>query len=210
MTRLRMLIYVVDGHLSVGSAAGLNAGFSGMVPHITVAAARWVPKCHEPAGRPKDRVIGCRPLLRCCEPGLFFALLLGFDLSGLFLDQFDEVVDDVGVFEAVVGEAADVDLVGAVAAAGEADVGFARFARAVDDAADHRKGQGRRDVREALFEPLDDLDDLELLARAGWAGDDGDAAPPQAERLQHLEADLDLLDRVGRQRDADRVADPGP
>jgi hypothetical protein len=30
------------------------------------------------------------------------------------------VVDDVGVFEAVVGEAADVDLVGAVAAAGEA------------------------------------------------------------------------------------------
>jgi hypothetical protein len=35
------------------------------------------------------------------------------------------VVDDVGVFEAVVGEAAGVDLVSAVAAAGVADVGFA-------------------------------------------------------------------------------------
>jgi hypothetical protein len=33
---------------------------------------------------------------------------------------------------------------------------------------------------------------------------------PQAERLQHLEADLDLLDRVGRQRHPDRVADPRP
>jgi hypothetical protein len=61
------------------------------------------------------------------------------------------VVDDVGVFEAVVGEAADVDLVGAVAAAGEADVGFARLARAVDDAADDRDGERRRDVREALL-----------------------------------------------------------
>ena len=110
----------------------------------------------------------------------------------------------------MVGEAADVDLVGAVAAAGEADVGLARFARAVDDAADRRKGQGRRDVREALFEPLDGLDDLELLAGAGGAGDDGDAAAPQAERLQHLEADLDLLDGIGGKRDADRVADPGP
>jgi hypothetical protein len=74
-------------------------------------------------------------LLCYCEPGFFFALLLRFDLGGLLLDQLDEVVDDVGVLQAVVGEAADVDLVGAVAAAGEADVGFARLARAVGDAA---------------------------------------------------------------------------
>ena len=77
-------------------------------------------------------------------------MLRGFDLSGLFLDQLDEVLDDVGVFVAVVGEAADVDLVGAVAAAGEADVGLARPARAVDDAADHRHGERRRDARGAL------------------------------------------------------------
>jgi len=63
--------------------------------------------------------VGRQPLRRCCEPGLFFALLLCFDLGRLLLDQLDEVVDDVVVFEAVVGEAADIDLVGAVAAAGE-------------------------------------------------------------------------------------------
>src|SRR6516164_832241 len=106
------------------------------------------------------------PLLRRYQAGAFSSLRR-FDLCRLFLDQFDEVVDDVGVFEAVVGEAADVDLVGVVAAAGEADVGFAGFARAVDDTADDRHGQGRRDVREALLEPLDRFDDLELLAGAG-------------------------------------------
>jgi len=90
------------------------------------------------------------------------------------------VVDNVSVFQAVVGEAADVDLVGAVAAAGEADVGLARLARAVDDAADDRQGERRRDVREALLESLDGLDDLELLAGAGRAGDHRHPTPPQA------------------------------
>jgi hypothetical protein len=33
---------------------------------------------------------------------------------------------------------------------------------------------------------------------------------PQVQRLQHLEADLDFLDRIGRQRNPDRVADPRP
>ena len=89
------------------------------------------------------------------------------------------MVDDVGVFQAVVGEAADVDLVGAVAAAGEADVGLARLARAVDDAADDRDGQRRRDVREALLEPLDRLDDLEMLAGAGRCGKPGREAVSQ-------------------------------
>jgi hypothetical protein len=40
------------------------------------------------------------PLLHRCEGRFFFAALCGFDLGGLFLDQFDEVVDDVGVFGA--------------------------------------------------------------------------------------------------------------
>jgi hypothetical protein len=45
------------------------------------------------------RVIGCRPLLRRYEPGFFFLLLRRFDLGGFLLDELDEVVDDVGVFE---------------------------------------------------------------------------------------------------------------
>ena len=40
------------------------------------------------------------------------------------------------------------------------------------------------------------------------AGDDVHAAVAQAERLQDVEADLDLLDRVGGEADADGVADP--
>src|SRR6266404_7357831 len=106
-------------------------------------------------------------------------------LRRLFLHQLDEMVDDVGVFQAVVGEAADIDLMRAVAAAGEADIGLARFARTVDDTTDDRNGQRRRDVREALLQPLDRLDHLELLARAGRAGDDGDPAAPQVKRFQH-------------------------
>jgi hypothetical protein len=157
-----------------------------------------------------ESVIGCRPLLRCCEAGFLFPRLRRFDLGGFFLDQLDEMVDDVGVLQTMVGKTANVDLVGAVAAAGEADVGLARLARAVDDLADHRQGERRRDVREAFLELLDGLDDLELLPRAGRARDHRDAAPPQVQRLQHFEADLYLLDRIGRQRHADRVSMPRP
>src|SRR5580704_14037540 len=121
-----------------------------------------------PRGSSKYRVMHRRRLLRrCFESGFFLLLFRCFDLGRLLFDQLDEMVDDVGVFEAVVGEAADIDLMGAVAAAGEADIGLARLARAVDDAADHRERERCRDVREPFLEALDGLDDLELLARAG-------------------------------------------
>ena len=96
----------------------------------------------------------------------------------------------------------------AAPAAGQPDVGFARFSRPVDDAADDRQRHRRRDVGEALLQRGDRLDDRELLPRAGWAGDDRDAAMAQMQRLEDLEAGLDLLHRVGRKRHADGVADP--
>jgi hypothetical protein len=79
----------------------------------------------------------------------------------------------------MVGDAAQINLMRVVAAAGEADIGLARLARPVDDAADDREGQRRRDVGEPLFEQFDGLDHLELLARAGRAGDHRDPAPAQ-------------------------------
>ena len=130
--------------------------------------------------------------------------------ADLLLDELRQVLDDVLVLEAVIGHAGDIDLMRAVAAAGEADVGLARLAGAVDDAADDRERDRRRDVGEALLERRHGLDDVELLARAGRARDHGDAAPAQLQRLQDLVADPDLLDRVRRERDADGVADPGP
>ncbi len=58
------------------------------------------------------------------------------------------MIDDAGVLQAVMRYAGDIDLVRAVAAAGEADVGLARLARAVHDAADHRHRHRRGDVRD--------------------------------------------------------------
>jgi hypothetical protein len=55
-----------------------------------------------------------RSLLRRCEAQFFFPALCRFDFGGLFFHQVDEVVDDLGVFQAVVGQTVDVDLVGTV------------------------------------------------------------------------------------------------
>ena len=54
---------------------------------------------------------------------LGFRRLLRLDLGRLLLDQLDQVVDDAGVLQAMVRHARDIDLMGVVAAAGEADVG---------------------------------------------------------------------------------------
>ena len=62
------------------------------------------------------------------EAGFLLLLLCRLHLGGLLLDHLDEVVDDVGVLQAMVGQAVDVNLMGAVAAAGEDDVGLARLA----------------------------------------------------------------------------------
>src|SRR3546814_4373018 len=75
------------------------------------------------------------------------------------------MVDDVAVLQPMIRQAVHIDHVGAVAAAGEADIGLARFARAVDHAADHRNGHRRCDVGKAPFQQLDGLDHLELLPR---------------------------------------------
>jgi hypothetical protein len=108
------------------------------------------------------------PSLRGHELRVFFPPLRGFDLRSPLLDRIDEVVDDVGVFQAVVGDATDVDLVGSVAAAGEADVGFARLARPLTTQPMTRDGEWRRDVREALIEPAILSEIKAALADAGY------------------------------------------
>src|SRR3546814_291404 len=135
---------------------------------------------------------------------------LRLDLRGLFLDQPDQMVDQLLVSDLVVGKAGHIDHVRALAAAGHADVGLARFAGAVDAAADPRYLHRRHDVLQALFQQFDGIDDLELLPRAGRAGDDVDAAMAEIERLQHVEADLHLLYGIRRQRYPNGVADPRP
>src|SRR3546814_13965155 len=110
----------------------------------------------------------------------------------------------------VVGDARQIDHMLAIAAAGDADVGFARFAGAVDDAAENRQRHRGPDVLERLFQLLHGANDVEALARTTGARDDADAAGAQAQRFQDFIADAHFLLGLGRQRYADRVADPGP
>src|SRR5690606_27097998 len=133
-----------------------------------------------------------------------------FDFRRFGFDQLDDVVEHALAFDVVIGHARKVDHVFARAAAGDADVGLARFAWAVDDAAEHRERERRLDVLEPLLERLDGLDHVEALAGAAWARDDAHAAGPETERFQDLEPDAHFLLGLGRERNADRVADAGP
>ena len=63
---------------------------------------------------------------------------------------------------------------------------------------------------QAFFQHRHGVDHVELLAGAGRAGNDVDAAMAQAERFQHLKPSFDFLNRIGRERDADGIADPSP
>src|SRR3546814_18508832 len=86
----------------------------------------------------------------------------------------------------VVGDARQIDHMLAVAAAGDADVGFARLAGAVDDAAEDRERHRGLDMLERILEPLHGADDVDTLPRAARARHDADAAGPEAERFQYL------------------------
>ncbi len=113
------------------------------------------------------------------------------------------------VLQPMMRHARDIDLMRAVAAAGEADIGLARLAGAVDDAADDRERHRRGDVREPLLQHLDGLDDVEFLARAGRAGDDGDAAMAQAERLQDARS-RPCISSTGSADSETRIVSPMP
>src|SRR3546814_11529054 len=76
------------------------------------------------------------------------------DLGRLGLDQRDDVRDHVCVLYMVVGDARQIDHLLAVAAAGAADVGFARLAGAVADAAEDRQRHRGLDMMQRLLAPL--------------------------------------------------------
>src|SRR3546814_18607043 len=73
------------------------------------------------------------------------------------------------VLDMMIGDARQIDHVLARAAAGEADIGLARFAGAVDDAAQNRKRYRRADMLEPLLKLFDRADHVEALPCAAWA-----------------------------------------
>ena len=92
-------------------------------------------------------------------------------------------------------------------AAGDAVIGFARFARAVHDAAHDGDGDVPVELADALFNLGGKRDEVDLRSAAGRAGDEAHAARTQPRGLDDGDAGADLLDGVSRQGDADGVAD---
>ena len=66
---------------------------------------------------------------------------------------------------------------------------------------------GSSTVGQELVDLVGEGEEVDFDAAAGGAGDHRRALLPQLEALEDLVGDEDLFDRIGRQRDADRVAD---
>ena len=120
------------------------------------------------------------------------------------------MLDDIPVRQPVISKAGDIDLMGSLAAAGQADISLARFARPVHHTADDRDGDRHVDMLQTLLDHLYRFDDIELLARAGGTGNDRHTAAAQSQRFQHFISDPHLFGRVRRQRHTYCVADAGP
>src|SRR5262249_11802571 len=123
------------------------------------------------------------------------------------VDLMEELVDEDLRLDLAEHLAVRVDEAG-LAAARDAEVGIARLARAVDRAAEHRDLEMLRVVAQALLDRLGERLDADVVAAARRARDQDRPALPQAERLEDLPRDPDLLDRIGCKAHADRVADP--
>ena len=88
------------------------------------------------------------------------------------------------------------------------DVRRSRLAGPVHDAPHHGNLDGHIQRTERVLRSIGDADDVDLRASTRRAGDQVERRPlPKAERLQQLASGSCLLDRVRRQRVADRVAD---
>ncbi len=92
-------------------------------------------------------------------------------------------------------------------AARNADISFAGFAGAIDNAAHHGYLDGLFVALQPLFHLVGDLGARVLGASAGGTGDDLRPGDREAHGAQDVEACLYLFFRVGSQRHADGIAD---
>ncbi len=118
-----------------------------------------------------------------------------------------QLVDHVVVVQSIFTHAVFIKAAFLVAA-GHAEGGDQRFARTIHHAADDRNIHRGDDIFQTLLQGVDRTDNVKLLTRAGWAGNEVNAASTNAQGLEDIEADLDLFHRIRRQRDAQRIADP--
>src|SRR5579872_5734 len=132
--------------------------------------------------------------------------VLGVTLFDDFFYLFTQAVQELRFRERADLDAVTIDQTHA-AAAGDADVGHRRLARTIDRTAHHRDLDGRAILGRDALDLLGELDDVDLHAPARRARGDLGAALAQPKRLEQIPTHRHFLDRVGGQRNADRVAD---
>src|SRR5689334_5353310 len=84
-----------------------------------------------------------------------------------------------------------------VPATGDPEIRVSRLAGPVDRTAEHRNLEVLLVAAEALLDLLGERLDADVVAPAARAGDEHWTPLAQAQRLEDLPADLDLLDGVG-------------
>src|SRR5262249_25522075 len=119
--------------------------------------------------------------LQCPLGGLFLLPQVDFFHQGIDHFTFEDVADDLAALE-------DDAL---ALAGGDAQVCFAGFARAVDDAAQDADLDGGLATREALVQVLHQLFQVDLDAAAGRAGDQLGLADAALGRLENIEGCFD-------------------
>src|SRR5574344_1631248 len=77
---------------------------------------------------------------------------------------------------------------------GQPQIGNQRLTGPVDHTTDDGDIDGSGDVFQPLLEGIDGANHIKLLTGAGGTGDEVDAARADAQGLEDIEADLDLLD----------------
>ncbi|MBG9885425.1 hypothetical protein ABE10_02255 [Bacillus toyonensis] len=127
-------------------------------------------------------------------------------LGGDAVRLLDEGRHDLRLRNGLDDLALDEDLPLAVAAR-DTEVGLTGLTRSVHDTPHDRDAERDRHVLEPLGHTVGEGIDVDLRPSARRAGDDLQLPLPEVQRLQDLVADLDLLGRRRRERDADRVAD---
>ena len=92
-------------------------------------------------------------------------------------------------------------------AAGNAEIGFFRLSRSVDDTAHDGNLNGHGQMRNGRLDFFGKFDELNLRTAAGRTGNEGRSEAAQSQGAENGLSDLDFFRRIIRKGYADRIAD---
>ena len=92
-------------------------------------------------------------------------------------------------------------------AAGNPEICFTRFTGAVDHTPHNRDSEGSGNPLQALLNLFRDPNKIYLASAAGRTGNEINTALSEPKRLENLETDFNLIDRIPGERNAQGIAD---